>query len=93
MDSYNKGQILSIASHIGVVVEVYRSDDENTPPVLKIDFVKNAIRQTGTELVDMSVVPDRAVESVAIGDLYHEWIELMGRQSEYFDDLIKKVGA
>lgn len=91
MGSYSKGQVLSIAGHVGVVVEVYRADDENTPPVLKVDFVKNSIRQTGAELVDMDTVPDRAVSLVTATDLLCEWNELQKRQYDYVDTLIKKV--
>lgn len=91
MGNYSKGQVLSIAGHVGVVVEVYRADNENTPPVLKMDFVKNSIRQTGTELVDMDTVPDRAVSLETAVGLLCEWNELQKRQHDYVDALIKKT--
>lgn len=89
MENVNPGDILRIAGHVGVVIAVYRSD-EHDKPVLRVDFVKNATRQHGSELVDLSMLPERVVSQATVDDLMDEWLELRERQARYVDGLVRK---
>jgi hypothetical protein len=87
---FKPGDILRIAGHVGIVKAVYRCD--GAPPVLKVDFVKNAVRQVGAELVDLDVIPTHAIKEATIGDLIDEWESLYQTQENYVIDLIGHAG-
>ena len=88
MADYKKGDIISIAGHCGIVRAVYCCDDK--PPILRVDFVKNAIRQIGTELVDTGVLPEHAIKTATLDDLIIEFQELQRHQYEYVDKMIEE---
>jgi hypothetical protein len=90
MENVNPGDVLRIAGHCGVVVAVYHSSD--APPVLKVVFVKNAVRQNVAELVDLGVVPDRVVQPATVDDLREEWGTIIDRQQRFVDELIILAG-
>ena len=92
-EKYEAGDVLRIGGHVGVVKAVYECvSNPDAFPVLYVDFVKNATRQHGEELIDIGLTKGRFVERATVQDLIDEWNKLRDRQWSYVENLIASAG-
>ena len=92
-EKYEVGDVLWIGGHVGVVKAVYECvSNHDALPVLYVDFVKNATRQHGKELIDIGLTEGRFVERATVQDLIDEWNKLRDRQWSYVENLIALAG-
>lgn len=81
---YQRGDIIKVGPWHGVVLDVLTSESQT---VLEVDFVKNAMRQHGSEFVPVERVERLATRQEA----QEEFEQLQTKQDQYFDVLVGRA--
>jgi hypothetical protein len=86
---FQVGDIIKVGPWHGVVMDVFKSTNGDGH-IAKIDFVKNAVRARGTELVELDATPGR-IERGTLEGMREEFDALIRRQTEYFERLVGAI--
>ncbi len=86
---FHVGDIIKVGPWHGVVQDVFQSTNENGQ-IAKVDFVKNAVRARGTELIELGAAPGR-IERGTLQGMQEEFEALIQRQRAYFERLVGAI--